>query len=208
MGYVDNRLHIQTWWASSVDNHGYFTAHTADGQEVYASNAYFYLDADGTPVSPYGEDADRQQYIEYGFDISPEELAQCQFSATLFADNCYTEGNWKVSFTADSMRSIALGQKDWPDLPEGIEQIIISPLSVTLAGEREAVDSFQLEVDSEQHTLRLRKAEEGDHHLWVDGDSAVAKNRLEADAFIDLDSLQTLELDGKIFTLPKTEATT
>ena len=208
MGYVDDRLHIQTWWASSVDNHGYFTAHTADGQEVYASNAYFYLDADGTPVSPYGEDADRQQYIEYVFDISPEELAQCQLSATLFADNCYTEGNWKVSFTADSMRSIALGQKDWPDLPEGIEQIIISPLSVTLAGEREAVDSFLLEVDSQQHTLRLRKAEEGYHHLWVDGDSSVAKNRLEADAFIDLDSLQTLELDGKIFTLPKTKATT
>ena len=106
------------------------------------------------------------------------------------------------------MRSIALGQKDWPDLPEGIEQIIISPLSVTLAGEREAVDRFQLEVDSQQHRLRLRKAEEGYHDLWVDGDSSVAKNRLEADAFIDLDSLQTLELDGKIFTLPKTEATT
>ncbi len=208
IGYVDDRLHIQTWWASSVDNHGYFTAHTADGQEVYASNAYFYLDANGTPVSPYDEDDDRQQYIEYVFDISPEELAQCQFSATLFADNCYTEGNWKVSFTADSMRSITIRQKDWPDLPDGIEQIIISPLSVTLAGEREAVDRFQLEVDSQQHRLRLRKSEEGYHDLWVDGDSSVAKNRLEADAFIDLDSLQTVELDGKIFTLPKTEATT
>ncbi len=96
MGYVDDMLHIQTWWASSVGNHGYFTAHTADGQEVYASNAYFIWTLTAHRFRPYGEDADRQQYIEYVFDISPEELAQCQFSATLFADNCYTEGNWKV----------------------------------------------------------------------------------------------------------------
>lgn len=213
IGYVDGVLHIQTRWDDSVDNHGYLTARTADGREVYASNASFYLNADylnadylnvdGTPASTLGEGADRQSYIEYEFAIPPEELAQWQISATLFAEHCYTEGHWKVSFRADSMRSITLGPKELPGLPEGVEQIIISPLSVTLAGAQDAVDGWQLEVDDEQHRLRLVKAKDGYHHLWIDGDSSVAKNRLETDSFLDLDSLQTLEIDGQTFTLPK-----
>ena len=204
MGYVDNVLHVQTWWAPSVNNHGYLSVHSADGQEVQPAIAYFYLSADGTPASPFSQAADKQQYIEYVWDISPEELAQCQLSATLFADTCYVEGNWKVSFTTDSMRSITLSQEALSDLPEGMEQVVISPLSVTLVGERAAVDGFQLEIDREQHTLRLIKAEGGDHHLWSDGGNwSVTKNRLEADIFIDIDSLQTVEIDGKLFTLPK-----
>lgn len=203
MGYVDGVLHIQTRWADAVGNRGYLTACAADGREVYASNASFYLDADGTPASTLGEDADRQRYIEYVFAIPPEELAQWQISATLFAAHCYTEGRWEVSFRTDSMRSITLGPKELPGLPEGIEQIVISPLSVTLAGARDAVDGWQLEVDGEQHRLRLVKAEDGYHHLWIDGDSLVAKNRLEADSFLDLDGLQTLEIDGQRFQLPQ-----
>lgn len=155
-------------------------------------------------ASPFSQAADKQQYIEYVWDISPEELAQCQLSATLFADTCYVEGNWKVSFTTDSMRSITLSQEALSDLPEGMEQVVISPLSVTLVGERAAVDGFQLEIDREQHTLRLIKAEGGYHHLWSDGGNwSVTKNRLEADMFIDIDSLQTVEIDGKLFTLPE-----
>lgn len=199
-GFVDGRLHIQTWWVPSVDNHGFLELRNGQGEIIDASNVSFRIAEDGTAIG-VGENDARLDYIEYIFDISPEELNDYDIYGTFFVDSVYTEGNWHVSFPSDTLRTITLTQKELPTLAPQIKQIVISPLSVTLTGDEAYINDLRLHVDQEKHLLELNADNLSSSHAWSDGEN-VAKIQLEADSFIDLDQIDQLKIKEQVISIP------
>lgn len=199
-GFVDGKLHIQTWWAPSIDNHGFIELRNTNGENISASNVSFGLTEEGQAKGRETEDF-CTDYIEYIFDISPTELDNYKIYGDFFADSVYTEGNWQVSFSSDTLRTITLTQKDLPELT-GIKQIVISPLSVTLTGEETILNDLELNIEQEGKLLKLSPNGGGSRHTSSDGGDTV-KLQLEADSFIDLDKLERLQINDQVFSLPE-----
>ena len=100
IGFVDGKLHIQTKWETSFDNHGDFrlTKETKAGSaretEPGYSSYYFRTEED---IAACGHNR-FTKHIEYVFDVSREELKDYRLWANLVEDGTFTEGEWKVNF--------------------------------------------------------------------------------------------------------------
>ncbi len=109
IGIVDGKLHVQTKWDRSFDNHGEFWL-LADGNTpenceadttAYAdlvsgiSNYYFYTEEDEKGTG----DGKFTHHIEFVYDLEEgEDLSNYRLWARLVMDGEIIEGNWKVSF--------------------------------------------------------------------------------------------------------------
>ena len=195
-GFVDGRLHIQTYWTPSVDNHGYIGLRRSNGDKIYFSSLQYTTDenwGDGNPHS---------KYIEYVWDITPEELADCIVYADLWADDTYLEGDWRVTFPSDTLRTIELKGKELSALDVPIQHIEISPLGITLTGNKDYLQGLQYTLSEDKHTLLLtRSSSGGSSHTWTDGDKS--KLQLPATEFIDIDPLQQVQIEDKTIPLPQ-----
>lgn len=131
MGFIDGKLHIQTKWREDgIDNHGFFYFEDASGKDmnIECSNLHFGVDEEGN--LQFG-----RNYMEYIYDITPEEVANSVLKGWFVEDGDYIEGNWEVNFKLQSTQK----QKEIPcqiqvgDL--NIKQIEISPLGITVRGD-------------------------------------------------------------------------
>lgn len=148
----------------------------------------------------WGDGKAHSKYIEYVWDITPEELADCTFYADLWADDTYIEGDWRVTFPSDTLRTIELKNKELSTLDAPIQHIEISPLGVTLIGNKDYLQGLQFTVSEDKHTLLLTHNSSGSSsHSWADGD--FSKLQLQADQFIDIDQLKQVQIEDTIITL-------
>ena len=107
IGFVDGKLHIQTKWTQSVDNHGYLSLGNSSGpiNSYQSKNYYFHTESD----TKTGDASSK--HIEYVFDIgSIEELKESSLWATFTEDGDYTEGAWKVNFRLSNTQNINFEQ--------------------------------------------------------------------------------------------------
>lgn len=101
IGFVNGKLHIQTKWETSFDNHGDLWLADEKGvingeaNTVSHSNYYFRTSEDNA-----NSGNDRfTKHIEYIFDVSSiEELSGYNLWAFFVEDGTFTEGEWKVNF--------------------------------------------------------------------------------------------------------------
>ncbi len=99
IGFIDGKLHIQTKWKKSFDNHGWF-ALSEKGKSFSEENAVSY------EMQYIHTEEDKKasgnnyfvKHIEYAFDISPADLSKYNLWAELTEDGDFTEGEWKVDF--------------------------------------------------------------------------------------------------------------
>lgn len=193
-GFVDGKLHIQTYWTPSVDNHGYIELRQPNGDVLYFSSLQYTTDEN------WGDGKAHSKYIEYVWDITPEELADCTFYADLWADDTYIEGDWRVTFPSNTLRTIELKNKELSTLDAPIQHIEISPLGVTLISNKDYLQGLQFTVSEDKHTLLLtHNSSGGSSHSWADGD--FSKLQLQADQFIDIDQLKQVQIEDTIITL-------
>jgi hypothetical protein len=101
IGFVNSKLHIQTKWETSFDNHGDFRltkeakASNAQKEEPGYSNYYFRTGKDSIDSG----NSRFAKHIEYVFDVdSREELKDYRLWVNLVKDGTFTEGDWKVNF--------------------------------------------------------------------------------------------------------------
>lgn len=116
IGFIDGRLHIQTKWKKSFDNHGWFALSEKD-KSFSEENAvsyemqYIYTEEDKkTSGNNYFV-----KHIEYAFDISPEDLDRYELWANLTEDGEFIEDKWKVDFR--------LAKSDRLELIDNLENI-------------------------------------------------------------------------------------
>jgi len=101
IGFVDGKLHIQTKWETSFDNHGELWITDEKGvingeANTVSYNNYYFNTAEDSANSSIDRFA---HHIEYVFDIgSIEELSGHNLWASFVEDGTFTEGEWKVNF--------------------------------------------------------------------------------------------------------------
>ena len=127
IGIVDGRLHIQTKWKESIDDHGFLFLADNVGDRINPSNVYFDIDEEGN--TKFGG-----KYIEYIFDIDQIELEKYKILGYFVKNNNFVEGKWQSTFKLEAVEkskkvncSIGIGDAQ-------INNVSISPLGITLLG--------------------------------------------------------------------------
>ena len=136
LGFIENRLHIQTkWTGNDVDSHGFFYLLDSSGNKINSSSISFGNDLN------YGDDN-----IEYIIDTNYLDLDQLTLMADFVANGNYTEGNWSTTFQIQSVGEEKTFEfkKDFETW--NVDRFTISPLGITFYGKGEWEDSNDMAV--------------------------------------------------------------
>ncbi|MCC8182695.1 MAG: hypothetical protein LIO45_06975 [Clostridiales bacterium] len=89
VGYLDGQLHVQVLYDDilSTDSHGDLWLVDGDGQEIACAASFSFWVEDG-----------RSAYVEYVFDLGPEEAEGCTLYGYFVTGAQLTQGNWEVTF--------------------------------------------------------------------------------------------------------------
>ncbi|MCD8088771.1 MAG: hypothetical protein LUE22_09385 [Oscillospiraceae bacterium] len=92
LGFVEGKLHIQLAVGNALeyDNHGYFYLVDGAGNIIQPEASYAFFEEG---------DSGREDYYEFVFSVSPEELADCRLYGSFWTSGLLTEGRWKVTFS-------------------------------------------------------------------------------------------------------------
>lgn len=115
IGFVDGKLHIQTKWDASFDNHGQLVlldknkTSFDDENAILFDNYYFKTEEDSENCSK-----DKfAHHIEYVFDInSLEELSSYELWGNFVEDGSFIEGEWNVDFRLSDTEKMKINQTD------------------------------------------------------------------------------------------------
>ena len=129
IGYIDDKLHIQTKWTRYGNDHGYFYFTDAEGNDlkIRPSTVHFGIDQSGNTMS-------RGDYLEYVFDLSGEDLDKTFMKGYFVSSGKLIEGDWEVEF---ELQSVGQERKTSIDLDFGtwqLKDISVSEIGVTLLG--------------------------------------------------------------------------
>lgn len=89
-GYADGLFHIQLCRgdATRLDNHAQLWLENSTGTTLTAAVSYFTSEADGN----------RMDYIDFIFDVPPEEVGSYTLYGNFYTASALTEGLWQVTF--------------------------------------------------------------------------------------------------------------
>lgn len=143
IGFVDGKLHIQTKWSESVDNHGTLaltnknSSMTEDkASRLHYESYYFHTEV----VTPTGDF--RTKHIEYIYDISSiKNLSDYSLWARFTEDGEYTQGKWEVNFRLSNTQNIVVDNVG--DLADSAE---LSPLGFYINGYRNTGEGLSIAV--------------------------------------------------------------
>ncbi|MBR3952746.1 MAG: DUF4179 domain-containing protein [Oscillospiraceae bacterium] len=97
MGFIDDKLHIKVYYGTRHynDHIGFLTIFNENGKEIHASKMKY--------ISNFGEiepnlTAPLETWVDYTFDISPEEIEGCHLYARFWKYQNYVEGDWQIRF--------------------------------------------------------------------------------------------------------------
>ncbi len=97
MGFIDDKLHIKVYYGTRHynDHIGFLTVYDKNGKQINASGMKY--------INNYGEiepnlTAPVETWVDYTFDISPEEIEGCRLYAKYWKYENYVEGDWKIRF--------------------------------------------------------------------------------------------------------------
>lgn len=97
MGFIDNKLHIKVFYGNRYynDHIGFLSIFDKDGNKIHSTNMKYirnFKEIEQNLIAPY------ETWVDYCFDISPEEIEGCRLYGSFWIYNNYTEGDWEVTF--------------------------------------------------------------------------------------------------------------
>ena len=97
IGFIDDKLHIKVYYGNRhySDHIGFLTVFDRDGNEIHSSKMK-YIRNFGEIKSDYI--APVETWVDYTFDISPEEIEGCRLYEKYWKYQNYVEGDWKIRF--------------------------------------------------------------------------------------------------------------
>ncbi len=97
MGFIDNQLHVKVFYGSRHynDHIGFLSIYDKKGKEKNPIGMKY--------INSFGEIepnliAPTETWIDYTFDISPDEIEGCRLYGEFLISKNYTEGDWEVTF--------------------------------------------------------------------------------------------------------------
>lgn len=193
IGFIDGKLHIQTKWKKSFDNHGWFALYEK-GKEFNEENIVPYM------MQYIHTDEDRQQsnndyfvkHIEYVFDITPGELDKYDLWAELYEDGDFTQDKWQVDFR--------LAQSDKLELTEHLDGIADK---VEISNIGVYVNSYQGDNENCAVSIVMKDGLSYDVSSFMVNNSENFTNTkwtlsTALDSYIDINEISTVTIDGRI----------
>jgi hypothetical protein len=156
IGYVDGRLHIQTKWEKSVDNHGYFYLTNNTNEQIQASSINFGFDEKGNTT--YGSENKNgcisavHQYQEYIFDIEVTQISKYTLGGYFVKNNNYTEGNWQTTFKIEAVDKAKKTASNFTIGNIKIDSLSITPLGINITGNSNALAALDIQVSMKDGT--------------------------------------------------------
>lgn len=93
LAFVDGKLHVQIALKNRSENDNWAECYlvNAEGEQINSEGggSYSFIQQTG---------AERTDYLEYVFSVTPQELADCSLLADIWTSGCSTKGNWNVTF--------------------------------------------------------------------------------------------------------------
>lgn len=146
IGYVDGRLHVQTKWTGSIDDHGFLYLTNSSGDRINPSNIYFGIDEEGN--TKYGS-----EYIEYIFKVKPTQIFKYNLYGEFVKNNNYIEGDWHTTFRIESVNS---SQKTTNNVTLGdvkINKLTVTPIGLNINGVRGEIDNLDIDIIMKDNTV-------------------------------------------------------
>lgn len=199
IGIVDGRLHIQTKWDRSFDNHGEFwllEKGKTPGEysdSVPQENYYFRTEED-LENTGNGYFAN---HIEFVYDIGAEELPDYVLWARIVKDGEIVEGSWQVEFSMGDLEKVVL--EPGADVAD---RISITPISMYLKaykGNAEECEAFLKMKDGSLISFWLKDIRSDEEYGGTDierGEEGWNINFV-ADGIIAMEDMEAVVVDGK-----------
>ena len=193
IGFIDGKLHIQTKWEPSFDNHGWLVLHEkgkAFSEENVVSYTMQYIRTK-EDLKKSGNDV-FAKHIEYVFDISPEDLDKYGLWAQLYEDGEITEGKWKVDFRLEQADELKLTD----NLKNTADKVEISNIGVYIEGYQGAFGECNMLIEMDNGSVfdishfSNNSAENFSNTEWT--------LSTELGTYIDLDEISSVTIDGKV----------
>lgn len=191
IGYLDGKLHIQTRWSASFDNHGSLClvkkgANAMDEDNTIEPAGVQYRTAEDEAAS---DGSVYQKHIEYIFPVSPQELAQYDLWAEYTLDGTVTEGEWEVNFRLEQAESREL------TVPASLaSSATVSTLGLDVGGSRAGTEALAEVQLTGGDTIAVKPLLVDKSLSQLLSDSSDFSYTFPAP--IDLNDIQTITLDG------------
>lgn len=146
IGYVDEKLHVQTKWNGSVDDHGSLYLSNTTNKRINPSNVYFGIDKNG--YTKYGS-----EYIEYIFEVDQSLVSNYSLYGDFIKNNNYTEGKWQTTFkikAVDKAKKIA-NNINLDNVK--IDNISITPIGINIEGNISDLDDIDINITMTNGTI-------------------------------------------------------
>lgn len=152
MGFVDNRLHIQTKWEKNdKDRHGYFYLVNQEGEKIQVKENNFDVVLDDDYEVDFGG-----THMEYILDIDKEEIKGTQLMGYFAENGEVINGEWNLEIDLNSNIEIIripcdIQKKTWK-----IEEMVVSSLGVALRGkgDKPTVDRMKCSIEMKNGVIK------------------------------------------------------
>lgn len=139
IGYINGRLHVQTKWIESIDNHGFFYLTNTTDERINPSNVYFGVDENSNTT--YGS-----EYVEYIFEVDQSQISQYSLKADLVKNNNYTEGKWQTTFKIRSVNETNKLEGNINLENVEIDNISITPIGINIIGNGSNLSDLDIDI--------------------------------------------------------------
>ncbi|MBQ7124227.1 MAG: DUF4179 domain-containing protein [Oscillospiraceae bacterium] len=97
MGFIDDELHIKVYYGNRhySDHIGFLTIFDENGNEIHTSNMKYIRNFGEVEPNLF---APTETWVDYTFDISPDEIKGCRLYAKYWKYQNYVEGDWEITF--------------------------------------------------------------------------------------------------------------
>ena len=194
VGYVNNRLHIQTrWLEDNIDDHGYFYFTDSSNRRVNNKSWSISYGVNENNETEYG-----RIMTEYIFEISPEELSTFNLHGDFVSNDTYTEGNWNVKFKLDSTTETFTQKTDIKQGSTTVAEVKISPLGITLNIVGELIpEDWQVSLilkDGARKTLSSRTS------MTIQDETTL---KFSDPTLLKLENIEAIQINDTIIPLPE-----
>jgi hypothetical protein len=189
IGMIDGRLHIQTKWKESIDNHGllYLTDNENINNCIHPSNIYFGTDEEGNAKRG-------REYIEYIFDIGQTQLEKYSIVGDFVENGKFVKGRWQSTFKLEAVKkskqancSINLGNAK-------INHVSISPLGITVfgTGNEENLEDVEVSVKMNDDSIQIFTG------CIQHNENGEFKKKYMPNKLFDMGNIKEISINGKI----------
>lgn len=201
IGIIDGRLHIQVWKDKNADESSYVHVSLRNAAGEYKNeDSYFSFDIEDGAVT--GE-TDNPAYGEYVFDIDENKLGEYELRAFI-SESDVINGNWEIKFNSEDSGEILKTNFNMEIDSATVKSAAINPFGgIRIEGTIDDSVKIPVMFDVKINTTEGQINSSESACSYLDNKYTAFSAFYETESFIDLNSVVSLEINGRTIKLEK-----